>query len=383
MAFLNRRLEHMINVRELLLLARVPGIGPARLRALVSHFGDPRAVLEASAQSLTRVHGIDKGTAQAVVSSAGAPSFSAQEREVAAQLLKLDKAGGRIVTFWESEYPESLKRIYDPPPYLWVLGTLQPRDASGIAVVGTRLPTPYGLLVAERMSAGLASLGLPVVSGLARGIDTAAHRAAVRVGGRTVAVIGSGIDVIYPPENRGLAQSILREGAVISEFEMGARPEAVNFPRRNRLVSGMALGVLVIETGPEGGAMITAHLALDQGREVFAIPSPVREGGRSGTNTLIREGKALLVESLDDIIAELAPRLGGVISTGTPRPRPVQPDLTLFERRVIDALDETPTHIDDISRRSGLSPSDTLVQLLTLEFKGAVRQMAGKLFTRT
>jgi DNA processing protein len=129
--------------------------------------------------------------------------------------------------------------------------------------------------------------------------------------------------------------------------------------------------------------MITAHLALDQGREVFAIPSPVREGVRSGTNTLIREGKALLVESLDDIIAELAPRLGGVISPDTPRPRPVQPDLTLFERRVIDALDETPTHIDDISRRSGLSPSDTLVQLLTLEFKGAVRQMAGKLFTRT
>jgi DNA processing protein len=197
-----------------------------------------------------------------------------------------------------------------------------------------------------------------------------------------VAVIGSGIDVIYPPENGGLAQSILQEGAVISEFEMGAKPDAVNFPRRNRLVSGIALGVLVVETGPEGGAMITAHLALDQGREVFAIPSPVREGVRSGTNMLIREGKALLVESVDDIIAELAPRLGGVVHSDKPRPQPTHPDLTLFERRVFDALGETPTHIDEISHRSGLSPADTLVHLLTLEFKGAVRQMAGKLFAR-
>jgi DNA processing protein len=372
----------MVNVRELLLLARVPGIGPARLRALVSHFGDPRAVLEASARSLTRVRGIDRTSAQAVVSSAHSPSRSVHEREVSVQLSALNNVGGRIVTFWDRDYPENLKRIYDPPPYLWVLGNFQPRDASGIAIVGTRSPTQYGIQIAEGMSAGLASLGLPVISGLARGIDTAAHRAAVRVGGRTVAVIGSGIDVIYPPENRSLAQSILREGAVVSEFEMGTKPEAVNFPRRNRLVSGIALGVLVVETGPGGGAMITAHLALDQGREVFAIPSPVRDGARSGTNALIREGNALLVESVDDIIAELAPRLGAVLHIERPRTQPAHPDLTLFERTVFDALGETPTHIDDISRRSGLAPSDTLVHLLTLEFKGAVRQMAGKLFTR-
>lgn len=372
----------MVNVRELLLLARVPGIGPARLRALVNHFGDPRAALEASARSLGRVQGIDRTSAQSVAASARAPARSALEREVAAQLSRLNKAGGRIVTFWDAEYPENLKRIYDPPPYLWVLGALQPRDASGIAVVGTRSPTPYGIQVADRMSAGLACLGLPVISGLARGIDTAAHRAAVRAGGRTVAVIGSGIDVIYPPENRGLAQTLLQEGAIISEFEMGAKPDAVNFPRRNRLVSGISLGVLVVETGPEGGAMITAHLALDQGREVFATPSPLREGLRSGTNKLIREGKALLVESVDDIIAELAPRLGGVVASDKPRAAPPRPDLTLFERKVFDTLDEAPIHIDEVSRRSGLSPADTLVHLLTLEFKGAVRQMAGKLFMR-
>jgi DNA processing protein len=301
---------------------------------------------------------------------------------VAAQLSRLNKSGGRIVTFWDADYPANLKRIYDPPPYLWILGTLQPRDASGLAIVGTRSPTPYGIQVADRMSAGLASLGLPIVSGLARGIDTAAHGAAVRVGGRTIAVIGSGIDVIYPPENRGLSQSILREGAIISEFEMGTKPDAVNFPRRNRLVSGIPLGVLVVETGPEGGAVITAHLALDQGREVFAIPSPVREGVRSGTNSLIREGKALLVESPDDIISELSPRLGISIGGGDRNIARTQPDLTLFERRVHDALGETPTHVDEISSRAGLSPSDTLVHLLTLEFKGVVRQMAGKLFAR-
>jgi DNA processing protein len=372
----------MVNVRELLLLARVPGIGSARLRALVTHFGDPRAALGATARSLTRVRGIDRTTAQSVVSTVRSAAFSSHEREVAAQLSRLNKAGGRIVTFWDPEYPANLKRIYDPPPYLWVLGTLEQLDASSIAVVGTRSPSPYGVQVADSMSAGLASLGLPVISGLARGIDTAAHRGAVRVGGRTVAVIGSGIDVIYPPENRGLAQSILREGAIVSEFEMGARPDAGNFPRRNRLVSGIALGLLVVETRPEGGAMITAHLALDQGREVFAIPSPVREGVRSGTNALIREGKALLVESVDDIVAELAPRLGGIVAVGKPRATAGPPELTLFERRVLDTLGETPTHVDEISHRSGLAPSDTLVHLLTLEFKGAVRQMAGKLFSR-
>ncbi|HMK38096.1 MAG TPA: DNA-processing protein DprA, partial [Bacteroidota bacterium] len=242
-----------------------------------------------------------------------------------------------------------------------------------------RRPSPYGLRLAEQFAAALAGFGIPIVSGLARGIDSVAHAASVRSGTRTIAVIGSGIDVMYPRENRGLAERVSSCGAVISEFPFGTKPDAANFPRRNRIVSGMSLATLVIETPPGGGAMITASMALEQGREVFAVPSAVTAAPGSGTNLLIKEGKAKLTESVDDILEELAPKLPRIRTTAAPAARP---DLTLFERTLLDAFGDDPLHVDALAARSRMTVADALVHLLSLEFKGAVRQLPGKRFIR-
>jgi DNA processing protein len=294
----------------------------------------------------------------------------------------LHRAGGRIITFWDDEYPANLKRIYDPPAFLFVKGTFREREEHAIAIVGTRNPTPYGNSIAEKFAAELSRSGLTIVSGLARGIDTVAHSAALRAGGRTLAIIGSGLDVIYPAENKQLAARIAEHGAIVTEHEMGAKPDAVNFPRRNRIISGIALGTLVAETGIEGGAMITAAIALDQNREVFAIPSGLSDRRVSGTNRLIKEGKALLTESVADILSELGPRLRNL--PGQPGNQSSDPgeNLSLFERRLYDAMDDQPLHIDQITARTSFPAGDALVHLLSLEFKGLVVQRAGKIFVK-
>ncbi len=221
--------------------------------------------------------------------------------------------------------------------------------------------------------------GLTVVSGLARGIDTAAHTAALKAGGRTLAVIGSGIDVIYPSENKRLAERISHKGAILSEYEMGAKPDAVNFPRRNRIISGLALGTLIVETTETGGAMITASTALDQNREVFAVPGPITENRSRGTNLLIKEGRAKLVEQVDDIVSELQTKLRPRLRT---EEKKIEIPLSLFEKRLFDCLGSGPLHIDAIAAQTGLATSDALVNLLSLEFKGIVKQLPGKMFVR-
>jgi DNA processing protein len=372
----------VITGHDLLVLSRIPGVGPARLRALVTHFGDAPSIFHASPGQLIAVEGIERKTAITIANffRHGIPADSL--KYAAGQISRLAGAGGRLISFWDDDYPPHLKRIYDPPPFLFVRGSLTEADTPSIAVVGTRTPTPYGARVAERFAADLCSLGITVVSGLARGIDTIAHGAALRAGGRTLAVIGSGIDVLYPPENSGLASRLAERGALLSEFVMGTKPDAVNFPQRNRIISGITLGTLVVETGTEGGAMITARLALDQGREVFAVPSPVTAAVRSGTNMLIREGNALLTESVEDIMTELGSNLRRAGIVPPVRSERSLPPLTLFEQKIFDALTEHPVHIDTIARLSGYSTSEALVHLLALEFKGAIRQLPGKLFLR-
>jgi DNA processing protein len=364
--------------RDLIVLSRIPGIGCLRLRNLVNRFGDRRAIALASAREIAGTEGIDRKAALAISRFLRSPAAEAAGALADDQLRRLARASGRIVTLWDDEYPSHLKCIYDPPAFLFVRGGFLRADDSSLAIVGTRSPTPHGSAIAERFAAGMAHLGLTVVSGLARGIDTAAHNAALRAGGRTLAVIGSGIDVIYPAENTTLAARIAEQGAVVSEYLMGARPDAVNFPRRNRIISGICLGTLIVESGVNGGAMITAATALDQNREVFAIPSALSERP-SGTNRLIKEGKALLTESFEDILAELGPRLK---SGAPPSLRPAE-DFSLFERRIYDAMEEHPLHIDQLAARSRLTTADTLVHLLSLESKGAVRQMAGRMFVKT
>jgi DNA processing protein len=371
------------DARTLLLLSLIPGIGPTRLRSLVNHFRHPDVIAQCSARELIAVEGIDQKTALSIVNF-----FRRHEPENANpylndQFSRLSKVEGRLVSLWEDDYPSLLKKIYDPPPFLFVRGDFLPEDDLSIAIVGTRKPTPYGLQMAGRFADELVRAGVTVVSGLARGVDTAAHTAAVRSGGRTIAVIGSGIDIVYPPENKRLADQVAEHGALVSEFPMGTKPDAMNFPRRNRIISGMTIGTLIIETGVDGGAMITATTALDQNRQVFALPGAVAEGRRSGTHLLIREGRALLVESAADILDELAPQM--THAQGTPLTSRQQPaiELTLFEQRLYDTVSGEPTHIDTLANRSGLSSADTLVHLLSLEFKRLVRQLPGKFFVRS
>jgi DNA processing protein len=368
--------------KDLIVLKKIPGVGPYRLRALVQHFQEIDAIRSATAPQLIRAEGMDRRTAVAVTRFFRGRGLAEAEKAAEEQCRRVVRAGGRIITLWDEEYPRNLSGIYDPPALLFVRGTLVESDAVSLAVVGTRVPSLYGTGIAERFSGELAAHGITVVSGLARGIDTAAHTATLRENGRTIAVLGSGLDVIYPPENRSLAGKIAEQGALVTEFEMGTRPDAVNFPQRNRIVSGMSLGTLVAETAVNGGAMITAAMALEQNREVFAVPSPLSPGKVSGTNRLIKEGKALLIESVADILGAL----GAPLATMRPgRPgagRELSSDLSLFERRLFDLLEESPQHIDLLAERSGMSASEVMVHLLSLEFKGAARQLAGKRFVR-
>jgi DNA processing protein len=372
----------MISALDLLTLSQIPHIGSYRLRALVTHFKSTSAVLEASAKEIAAVEGFSHRLASSVAHFLRHDSVHAAREYAERQLSALNRVNGSVLSCWEERYPGLLKGIYDPPPFLFACGEYRGDDSSAIAIVGTRVPSAYGISAAEQFSSELARRGLTVVSGLARGIDTIAHESALNTGGRTFAVTGSGLDLVYPPENRNLQHRIAGSGIVISEYAMGSKPDAVNFPRRNRLVSGLALGTLVIETDLTGGAMITANFALDQGREVFAVPGNITSKRSRGCNILIREGRAKLVECVDDVLVELGPKLPPLIRTRTLPERKAVPDLTLFEKRVYDMLTGEPAHIDLLAGRTSLSTSDLLVNLLTLEFKGLVRQLAGKMFVK-
>jgi DNA processing protein len=366
-------MSEQFEVRDLLMLASVPGIGGNRLRQLIQHFKSPAEALRASPIDLARVEGIDKKLASAIAhNTAGAAA-------VDEQLSRLNKVNGSIITLWDASYPPLLAAIYDPPPLLFLLGALDPADAHSLGIVGTRHPTLYGRTMAEKFSTELAGRGITVVSGLARGIDTVAHTAALRANGRTLAVIGSALDMIYPRENEGLAMRIAENGAVISEFFMGTKPDPGNFPRRNRIISGSSLGTLIVESAEDGGAMITASMALDQNRELFCVPGNINEKFSAGTNRLIRDGQAKLVTCVDDILVEFEAVFGPLRPDGSARPLP---QLTMFEQKIYDALDAAPVHIDAISGQASMSSADTLVALLELEFKGLVKQLPGKLFLK-
>ena len=364
----------MQNVRDLLRLSSVHRIGPTKIRALLSHFESPAEVLDAPARELIRVPGIDKKLASNIAHCENDEEFADE------QLKRLNRIGARIVTIWDKDYPELLKRIYDPPALIYVLGKFIPNDRQAIAIVGTRQPTLYGQQVAESFSQALCRLGISIVSGLARGVDTVAHSSTLKAGGRTIAVIGSGLDIPYPPENKKLMDQIAEAGVVVSEFPMGAKPDATNFPRRNRIISGLSLGTLIVESAEDGGAMITASTALDQNREVFAIPGGINEKRSNGPNRLIQEGRAKLVQNVEDILSELNLKLEKG-STGKDEPPPIQ--LTIFEQTIYDLLGNDPMHIDDIAESSDNSTSDVLVTLLSLEFKGLIKQLPGKMFLRT
>jgi len=360
---------------ELYLLLSVEGIGPGKIRSLLAKFHSTEKILSTDYHSLTTAEGISTNLAQRIrkVNSNRDEIKSRVEDE----LIKLDKLNAKLITIWDKEYPKLLKKIYDPPIMIQIKGELIEQDEYSIAIVGTRQPTNYGKIQAERIASELVEQGVTIVSGMARGIDSISHSACLKRGGRTIAIIGSGLDVIYPPENRKLFDSISERGAVISEFPLGTKPDAQNFPRRNRIISGLSLGTIIIETGIKGGAMQTARFALDQNREVFALPGNVGIKQSDGTNSLIQRGEAELIRSAEDVLLELELKLKPVLGKNIPQR---QEELNLFEEKIINALNSEPMQIDKIASATNLSTSDCLVHLLSLEFKGMIKQLPGKMF---
>ncbi len=345
-------------------LSQVPGVGPVRFRRLLDQFGDPRLAWEAGGSEL-RAAGLDQASVDALLQS--------RRRGALEEALEgVSRVGAEVVTGVDRRYPPRLREIHDPPPVLYLRGELTEEDAWAVAVVGTRSPRPYGRAVAQELAAGLAASGLTVVSGLARGIDSLAHQGALEAGGRTIAVLGSGIDRIYPPEHRALARRIEASGAVVTEYPPGTAPEASHFPRRNRIISGMSLGTVVIEAGDRSGALITADYALEQGREVFAVPGSVRSPKSRGTNRLIQEGGAKLTVGLSDILEELNLEL--VEADAGPTRLPPR---NAAEEAILSEVSEEPVHVDEIGRATGLSIEEVSSALALMELKGMVRQVGG------
>jgi len=357
------------SIEALLSLYSVAGIGGTKMRKLISFFGSPQAVLDASSRQLMELEGIDKKTAQNIKSGIN-------HHFVELQLKMLEKGPAKILTFWDKQYPERLKRIYDPPAFLFVEGNLELIDMPSIGIVGSRLPTDYGKTITEIITRDLVKKQITIISGFARGIDSVAHKTTLAHGGNTIAVLGNGLDIVYPSENIRLKKGFEKQGLFISEYPFFTKPDAGNFPKRNRIISGLSLGVLVTEAGEKSGALLTAMYALDQNREVFAVPGPVNSEASRGTNNLIKQG-ARLVQSADDIIAEISAYLD--VDVNKPKPAP---NLKGLAKVIYNLLENEPLHIDQLARKAEVSTSEALTCLLTLELSGNVRQMAGKMFTR-
>ncbi len=360
---------------DLYSLLSVEGIGPGRIRNLLSKFKSTNKILSANYNSLIEVEGISVNLAHRI-QRINHQRLKIKD-DVEDELEKLEKLGGRIITVWDEEFPSLLKKIFDPPLLLQIKGEILKKDDYSIAMVGTRQPTNYGKIQAEKFATDLARQNITTVSGMARGIDSITHSASLKNGGRTIAVIGSGLDVIYPPENNKLFEQITENGAVISEFPLGTKPDAPNFPKRNRIISGLSLGCIIIETGIAGGALQTASFALDQNREVFALPGNIGVEQSDGTNLLIQKGEAELVRSTEDVLIELELKLKPVLGKNIPKQ---QVDLNLFEEKILNILDSEALQIDKIAAEAKLSTSDCLVHLLSLEFKGMIKQLPGKMF---
>lgn len=356
-----------------LALSLSPGIGSILIKRLLEQFETPEAVFHASKKELLNIEGLGEKAAEAI-------RRGPLEKAVEKELTLLKKLGGKLITLKDEVYPKRLKDIYDPPALLYVRGELKREDELAIAIVGSRKTSPYGRMVTERISRDLARQGVTIVSGMARGIDAVAHWGALSEGGRTIAVLGCGIDVIYPHENRNLFTKMIDHGAILSEFPMGSPPEGGHFPKRNRIISGLSMGVVVVQASERSGSLITAGYALEQGREVFAVPGNIGAEGSRGTNQLIKEG-AKMVESSEDILEEILPQWRSERET-IPEVKDSKRDLSKEEEILYELLGETPLHIDVIIRESRLDPGKVSSLLLNLELKGLISQWPGKCFSR-
>ena len=360
-------------------LKSIPGIGNVNFPALVDKFGSMPAIFAATVSLLKETPGISKEIAIAIT------SFKDWDK-VKKELDLIDKNKINIITYQDERYPQKLLNIYGRPPYIYVRGNLN-KDDINIAIVGSRQASTYGRYTTERISRELAYRGITVVSGMARGIDSAAHRGAIAAHGKTIAILGSGLDVIYPPENKKLYENIIESGAVISEFPLGTPPRSTNFPARNRIISGMSYGVVIVEAGEKSGSLITARLALDQGREVFAVPGSIDAAGSRGTNKLIKQG-AKLIENIDDILEEILPQIEQTTALKPPFSADFEDmanknveTLNEVDQIIFDFITKSRIHIDDLISSTGLSSAEILGALTTMELKGIIQQHPGKFFS--
>lgn len=348
---------------------RVPGIGRVRYQALIDRFGTLADAWIAGRGDL-KAAGLEDHVVRAIVNER--PNIDPDD-----EIGQLHKAGVRPLTWNDPAYPRLLKEIDDPPPVLYVKGELKDVDEWSVSVVGTRRPTPYGRQVAEEMSHQLSGNGITITSGLARGVDAIAHRTAIEAGGRTIAVLACGLDLVYPPEHNKLAAQIAENGALVSDYPLGTQPRGDYFPRRNRILAGMSLGVLVVEGDLKSGALITARIAVEQNREVFAVPGSIFSPQSRGTNTIIGRGEAKLVQKIDDVLEELN-------LTMVPQQQQMQEiaPATDTEADILRHISLEPVHVDEVCRQSGLPVSTVSSLLAMMELKGLVKQLAPMAYVR-
>lgn len=346
----------------------VKGIGPVRFQALIDVFGDAQSAWHAPVDAL-RHTGLNSRIIEELIATRNRLSLEKLWQQIASQDI-------RVLTWNDSEYPRLLKEIQQPPPVLYLRGCLTPEDECAVSIVGTRRVTPYGRQVAERVARVLAQNGVTVVSGLARGVDSIAHQAALDAGGRTIAVFGCGVEQVYPPEHRRLAEKILQNGALISDYPPGTPPEANNFPPRNRIISGLALAVVVVEAGQTSGALITTRFAADQGREVFAVPGSIFAPACQGPNRLIRDGATPLLQPEDVLEVLNMEQMAAQRAARTVLPA----DST--EAQILALLSHEPTHVDEIQSRCGLPIEQVSATLVLMELKGLVQQTGGMNYVR-
>lgn len=360
-----------------LALERAPYVGPVTMSKLITAFGSPKSALEANTETIKSKVSINSRIIEAL------GVYKPDESKIDSDIDKLQELGARVITRWDDEYPRNLSSIYDPPAMLFVRGTLRPEDAQAVAVVGSRASSNYGESMTMAITRDLVRAGFCIVSGLARGIDTVCHNTAINEGGRTLGVLGCGLDINYPSENRALVERMCNHGAVISEFRPGIEPVKTNFYRRNRIVSGLSKAVVVVEASRRSGSLITVNHALDQGRDVFAVPGNVLHERSRGPHHLIRQG-AGLVENAQDIISSLCPSDAQIKQSfpETSKPNIEQTDMSELARKVYKILDVDSVPVDNLCQMSKLETRLVLAALMELELLGLVRQSPGKLFSR-
>lgn len=368
-------------LKYIYLLTQVNKLGNVKIRNVLNHFSNSENLYKCTANDLKRINGIDAGISEEMISVIR--NKEKYFREFDEIFAKAERSSIKLACITDGEYPENLKRIFDAPVLLYYKGMLYDSDKYSLSIVGTRTPTEHGKYNCEKFTEELSALSIPIISGFARGIDSIVHRTCVKNKRINYAVFGCGADVIYPYENNKLYSEIIECGAVISEFPIGAKPDKVNFPRRNRIISGISIGTIVVESGIKGGALLTAEIAVDQDREVFAFPGNISSKQSEGTNELIKRGQAKLVTNIDDILNELEVKLKPVLKKNySSKTETLRLNLSESENKIYSVLDYEPVHIDRINELTELAISDCLVNLLNLEFKSLVRQVPGKYFMR-